>query len=136
MTTVTHPSHSSGGALVTEFRFELPIGYVDAGQQVHKVGTMRLATARDEILPLRDSRVRDNEAYLTVLLLSRVITRLGDLDDVTPAVIEGLFTADLGFLQDLYQRINRDGHTLADVQCPACDHPFAVDLAGDVSGES
>lgn len=136
MTTVTRPGSTAGGALVTEFRFELPIGYVDASQQVHKTGTMRLATARDEILPLRDSRVRDNEAYLTVLLLSRVITQLGELDDVTPAVIEGLFTADLGFLQDLYQRINRDGHTLADVHCPVCDHPFAIDLAGDVPGES
>lgn len=130
------PPAASAGGLTTEFAFELPIGFVDAGGQVHKNGVMRLATARDEILPLRDSRVKDNDAYLTVLLLSRVVTRLGELDDITPAVVEGLFTADLGFLQDLYQRINRDGHTLAEVQCPACEHHFAVDLAGDDAGES
>jgi len=133
---VEAPVAAGSQGLVTEFRFELPVGYVDPSGQVHKTGMMRLATARDEILPLRDSRVRDNEAYLTVLLLSRVVVALGDLDDITPATIEGLFTADLGFLQDLYQRINRDGHTLAEVRCPACDHHFAVDLAGDDLGGS
>ncbi len=136
MTAVSAPADTSRGPLVTEFSFELPVGFVDGSGQVHKQGVMRLATARDEILPLRDSRVRDNEAYLTVLLLSRVITKLGTLESISPATIEGLFTADLGFLQQLYQRINRDGQALADVQCPSCDHHFAVDLAGDRSGES
>ena len=97
---------------------------------------MRLATARDEILPLRDPRVRDNEAYLTVLLLSRVVTRLGELRDVTPATIEGLFASDLAFLQDLYRRINQEGHTRATVTCPSCDHEFTVDVAGGAPGGS
>lgn len=122
--------------LQTEFDFELPRGYVDDSGEVHTSGVMRLATARDEIMPLRDPRVRDNEAYLTVLLLSRVVTRLGTLDTVTPAVIESLFASDLAFLQDLYRRVNQEGHTHAAVACPSCKHEFAVDVAGDASGES
>ncbi|ABW13211.1 secreted protein [Parafrankia sp. EAN1pec] len=122
--------------LVTEFAFVLPRGYLDDDGQVHREGVMRLATARDEILPLRDPRVRDNEAYLTVLLLSRVITRLGGLSAVTPAVVEGLFAPDLAFLQDLYRRVNQEGHTHAAVTCPSCDHAFTVDVAGGASGES
>jgi hypothetical protein len=129
--------HSApGGGLQTEFSFELPVGFVDDGGQLHKDGTMRLARARDEILPLRDPRVRDNEAYLTVLLLSRTITRLGSLTPINPGVIESLFTADLAFLQDLYRRINSEGHTRASVRCPECKHDFAVDLAGGVPGGS
>jgi hypothetical protein len=123
-------------ALRTEFVFELPRGYVDDLGTVHRDGTMRLATARDEILPLRDPRVRDNETYLTVLLLSRVVTHLGTLSDVTPAVIEGLFASDLAFLQDLYRRVNQEGHTRASVTCPSCGHEFAVDVAGDRLGGS
>lgn len=92
--------------LRTEFDFQLPLGYVDGDGALHREGVMRLATAADEILPLRDPRVRSNEAYLTVILLSRVITHLGSLERITPAVIEGLFAADLGFLQDLYNRVN------------------------------
>jgi hypothetical protein len=122
--------------LVTEYAFELPRGYVDSGGTVHQSGIMRLATARDEILPLRDPRVRDNDAYLTVLLLSRVITQLGGLHDVTPAVIEGLFTSDLAYLQDLYRRLNIDGHANVEVECPSCHHHFAVDTAGDATGGS
>jgi hypothetical protein len=125
----------SGGRLQTEFEFELPRGYVDAHGELHRQGVMRLATARDEILPLRDPRVRDNEAYLTVLLLCRVVVRLGRLPEVTPATIEGLFAADLAFLQDLYARVNQEGHTLAAVVCPECNHEFAVDVAGDGLGE-
>ena len=104
-------------ALRTEFAFELPRGYVDDGDVLHRHGLMRLATARDEILPLRDPRVRENESYLTVILLSRVITRLGSLDEneVTPGVIEKLFASDLAFLQDLYRRVNQEGHTRAAV---------------------
>jgi hypothetical protein len=122
--------------LRTEFPFELPYGYVDDEEQVHRTGVMRLATARDEILPLRDPRVRDNEAYLTIILLSRVVTELGTLPSIHPGVIEGLFAADLAFLQDLYRRVNQEGHTRAAVQCPACSHEFAVDIAGGRPGES
>jgi len=64
-------------SLRTEFPFTLPKGYVDGDGTLHRHGVMRLATARDEIAPLRDSRVQENEAYLTVILLSRVITELG-----------------------------------------------------------
>jgi hypothetical protein len=126
----------SGEALRTEFAFELPRGYVDESGTVHRTGTMRLATARDEVMPLRDPRVRDNEAYLTVLLLSRVVTELGTIAPVSPAVIEGLFASDLAFLQDLYRRVNQEGHTRASVECPACKHEFAVDVAGDGLGGS
>ena len=122
--------------LCTQYRFELPRGFVDAQGSIHRDGVMRLATARDEILPLRDPRVRDNEAYLTVLLLSRVVTSLGDLPQVTPATIEGLFAPDLAFLQDLYRRINSDGHTHLAVTCPSCDSEFTVDLAGGAPGGS
>jgi hypothetical protein len=122
--------------LRTEFPFVLPRGYVDDDGEVHRTGLMRLATARDEIQPLRDPRVRSNEAYLTVILLSRVVTRLGTVDPITPATIEGMFAADLAFLQDLYRRINQEGHTQAAVTCPECDHAFVVDVAGDVEGGS
>ena len=90
----------------TEFEFELPRGYVDQNGDVHRRGTMRLATAADEILPLRDPRVQQNYGYLTIILLSRVITRLGTLSSINTRVIENLFTMDLAYLQDLYQRIN------------------------------
>ena len=126
----------SGETLRTEFSFELPRGFVDDEGTVHRKGVMRLATARDEILPLRDPRVRDNESYLTVLLLSRVVTQLGELPSVTPGTIENLFASDLAFLQDLYRRINQDGHTRAVVTCPHCEHEFEVDVAGDGLGES
>lgn len=122
--------------LRTEFAFTLPLGYVDKGGQVHREGVMRLATARDEILPLRDQRVRDNEAYLTVLLLSRVLTRLGTIDTVTPGVVEGLFAPDLAFLQDLYRRVNTEGRTQASVACPSCRAEFTVDVAGGATGGS
>ena len=97
---------------------------------------MRLATARDEILPLRDPRVRENESYLTVLLLSRVVTQLGDVSQVNPGTIESLFASDLAFLQDLYRRVNQEGHTQAAVTCPECKHEFAVDVTGDGLGGS
>jgi hypothetical protein len=122
--------------LHTEFAFTLPRGYVDSSGQLHKDGVMRLATARDELVPLHDDRVRENPAYLTVVLLSRVITRLGTLDDIHPGIIEGLFAADLAFLQELYKRVNSEGHTRAHVICPACQHEITVDLAGGRLGES
>ena len=125
-----------GFALRTEFAFQLPRGYVDGSGTVHRDGVMRLATARDEIIPQRDPRVRENEAYLTILLLSRVVTRLGSLPQVHTGVIEGLFASDLAFLQDLYRRINAEGHSQAAVTCPSCLHEFAVDLAGQSPGGS
>jgi hypothetical protein len=113
----------------TEVSFTLPKGYVDAGGTVHREGTMRLATARDEIEPLRDPEVRQNEAYLTVLLLSRVVTRVGGVQEVTPEVIEGLYAADFDHLQRLYERLNTDGESVGSVTCPSCSHAFEVDLS-------
>jgi hypothetical protein len=130
------PTAVASRSLVTEFPFVLPRGYVDEAGTVHRDGVMRLATARDEILPMRDPRVRENEAYLTIVLLGRVVTRLGTLPQVTNGVIEGLFASDLAFLQDLYRRVNVEGHTQAEVTCPACQHGFTVDLSGDAPGES
>jgi hypothetical protein len=130
------PTPGVDRGLRTEYAFELPVGYLDEDGTLHRRGAMRLARARDEIVPLRDPRVRDNEAYLTVLLLSRTITQLGSLTTITPAVIEGLFTTDLAFLQDLYRRINSEGHSQAAVRCPACQADFTVDLAGGAPGES
>ena len=121
--------------LVTEFSFLLPRGYVDRSGTVHRDGVMRLATARDELVPLRDDRVRENPAYLTVVLLGRVVTRIGTIDDVHAGIIENLFASDLAFLQDLYRRINQEGHTRAAVTCPSCSHEFAVDVAGGRLGE-
>jgi hypothetical protein len=122
--------------LRTEFAFELPRGYVDGDGTVHRRGVMRLATARDELVPLHDDRVRENPAYLTVVLLARVVTQLGTVSDVHAGIIENLFASDLAFLQDLYRRVNTEGHTRAAVTCPACRHEFAVDLAGGRLGES
>ena len=122
--------------LRTEFAFELPRGYVDGSGTVHRAGSMRLATARDELVPLRDDRVRENPSYLTVVLLARVITRIGSVTDVHAGIVEQLFAGDLAFLQDLYRRINSEGHTRAAVACPECGHRFAIDLAGGRLGES
>ncbi len=122
----------------TEFDFVLPRGYLDGAGTVHRNGTMRLATARDELLPLHDDRVRENPQYLSVVLLARVLTRLGTLegDSIHAGVVENLFASDLAFLQDLYRRVNSEGHTMATVTCPACRERFAVDLAGGRLGES
>ncbi|MFI9155495.1 hypothetical protein [Streptomyces sp. NPDC053367] len=110
--------------LVTEVEFQLPKGYVDDAGNLHRDGVMRLATAADEIYPLKDPRVQDWPAYLIVLLLSRVVTRLGGVPDVTPGVIEGLFSEDLAHLQDLYNRINGLAPAMVTVRCPHCgrDH--------------
>jgi len=127
---------SSAPSLQTEFLFVLPRGYVDSSGTVHREGSMRLATARDEIYPQSDWRVRENPAYLTVLLLTRTVTKLGTLSEVDSHVIENLFASDLAFLQDLYRRINQEGHTQAAVTCPSCRHEFTVDIAGDAKGGS
>jgi hypothetical protein len=122
--------------LRTEFPFELPRGYVDGSGAVHRSGVMRLATARDELIPLRDDRVRENPAFLTVVLLGRVITRLGSITSIHAGIVEDLFASDLAFLQDFYRRINTEGHTKAAVTCPDCQHRFTVDIAGGRLGES
>lgn len=120
--------------LQTEFPFTLPRGYVDGDGTVHREGVMRLATAGDEILPLKDPRVQSNAAYLTVIVFSRVITRLGSVSDVNPRVIEGLFASDLAHLQALYNRINGDGAATIQALCPKCEHTFEMEvtaLGGD-----
>lgn len=119
---------------VTEFEFILPKGYIDATGTVHRNGTMRLATAADEILPLKDPRVVSNAAYLVVILFSRVVTRLGSLEAINPKVIEGLFAADLAYLQDFYNRINGNETLKIAVVCPQCNHAF--DVVPELSGES
>lgn len=129
-------SQAASTALLTEYPFVLPRGYVDENGRLHREGVMRLATARDEIGTQPDPRVRQNPAYLTVLLLARTVTKLGSVAPVDEFVIENLFASDLAFLRDLYRRINQEGHTEADVTCPACEHRFTVDVAGDASGES
>ena len=113
--------------LQTEFEFTLPKGYLDPDGTLHKEGVMRLATAADEILPMKDARVQNNPAYLTIILLSRVVTRLGDLNMVTTKVIEGLFSEDLSHLQNIYHRINEEGSNKIHTLCPKCEHTFEVE---------
>ena len=117
--------------LQTEFEFTLPKGYVDDQGRRHRRGVMRLATAADEIAPLKDPRVQANASYLTVIVLARVVTRLGSLENVTPAVIEGLFVEDLEHLQTLYERVNDRGRHAVDVTCPDCGEGFAVEIERD-----
>jgi hypothetical protein len=119
-------------ALVTEVSFELPKGYVDGDGNLHRSGVMRLATAADEIYPLKDPRVQNWPAYLIVILLSRVVTRLGTLTDVNPGVIEGLFSEDLAHLQDLYNRVNGLTPRTVTLECPSCgeQHEVEVPLLG------
>ena len=112
----------------SEYAFTLPRGLVDRAGTVHREGTMRLATARDEIEPLREVEVRQNQAYLAVLLLARTITRIGDITDITPELVETLYAADFDHLQRLYERINSDGEAVGVVACPACSNAFEVDL--------
>lgn len=132
---LTQPVAADAG-LLTEYPFVLPRGYVDEKGRVHRDGVIRLATARDEIGTQADQRVRQNPAYLTVLLLARTITRLGSVNPVDEFVVENLFASDLAFLQDLYRRINQDGHTEVAVSCPHCGKDFGVDIAGDAPGGS
>ena len=113
--------------LQTEFPFTLPLGYVDGNGEVHKKGVMRLATAIDEIAPLRDARVKANSAYLSIILIARVVTKLGTVDQINPGTVEGLFSADLAFLQDFYRRINETGSSTIAVKCPECGHEFEVE---------
>ena len=110
-----------------EFPFELPHGFRDAEGTLHRQGVMRMSTAYDEIAPLKDPRVQSNPGYLVIILLSRVITRLGTVEHINPKLIENLMSVDLMFLQDLYRRINETGHSRLAVTCPHCQGDFEVD---------
>ena len=114
--------------LLVEHEFELPKGYVDAEGNLHRKGIMRLATAADEILPMRDPRVAALPAYLIVILLSRVVVRLGTVTSINPGLIEGLFAEDLAFLQQLYNQINGLAPRRAPASCPQCEHHFDVEV--------
>ena len=122
-------------AFQTEFTFTLPKGFVDHNGVLHRDGIMRLATAKDEIAPLQDYRVQQNRAYLVIILLSRVIGKLGSLDSINPSVIEGMFSSDLAYLQEFYRRINEEGSAKVNTACPSCGHKYEVDLGVDL-GES
>lgn len=113
----------------TEFPFTLPHGYVGPDGVAHREGVMRLATAMDEIAPLKDPRVQANPGYLVIILLSRVLTRLGTLEFINPKVVEGLLSGDLLYLQDFYRRINESGHALLHVHCPHCQGEFEVEAS-------
>jgi len=117
----------TGGTLQTEFQFSLPQGYVDDEGTLHKEGRMRLATAADEIEPLQSPRVQSNSSYLTLVLLSRVVTELGDLETIDVSVIEDLFVSDLEYLQALYERINNQGVNAVETACPECGERFEID---------
>lgn len=118
-----------GAPGVVEFPFELPHGYRDSDGHLHRDGTMRMATAFDEIAPLKDARVQANPGYLVIILLSRVVTRLGTIAHLNPKLIEGLLAADLMYLQDFYRRINENGHSRLLVSCPHCQGDFEVETA-------
>ena len=120
--------------LQTEYEFKLPKGFIDRDGNLHREGVMRLANAKDEILPLQDPRVQRNQAYLIVILLSRVVTRLGELREINPGVVEGLFAGDLNFLQNFYNQINGNGRPVQKVSCPDCERQFEVELSA--AGES
>jgi hypothetical protein len=115
-------------AFQTEFPFKLPRGFVDEAGEVHRDGVMRLATARDEIVPLQDYRVQSNRAYLVIVLLSRVIKTLGDIDKPSVTHIENLFSTDLAYLQEFYRKINEEGSPRINVACPKCDHKLEIDM--------
>lgn len=115
-------------AFQTEFTFILPRGYVDDTGMIHREGTMRLANAADEILPLKDPRVQQNPSYLTIILLARVITKLGSLPAVDTRTIEKLFTMDLAYLQDLYERINTMEEPVYKGVCPHCGKEMDVPI--------
>ncbi len=119
--------------LQTEYEFTLPKGYISKDGTIYQNGTMRLSTAKDEILPLQDPRVVKNEGYLIIILLSRVITRLGDLKNINPGIIENLFSSDLAYLQNFYNQINSNREVK--IKCPHCDKEFSQE-AVEQQGES
>jgi hypothetical protein len=117
------------GAAPAEFPFTLPHGLAGEGGVIHREGVMRMSTAYDEIAPLKDPRVQANPGYLVIILLSRVITRLGTLELINPKVVESLLSGDLVYLQELYKRINQYGHSRILVSCPHCQGDFEVETA-------
>jgi len=117
----------------TEYEFELPKGYLDSDGMIHKKGKMRLATAADEILPMKDPRVQQNPGYISIILLARVVTSLGSLPAIDTRIIEKLFTADLAFLQDMYQKINQAEPPVIKAVCPHCGEKIEIPI--DFSGE-
>jgi hypothetical protein len=119
--------------LKTAFDFTLPRGFVDAGGLVHRDGVMRLATALDEVEPLQDPRALANPAYVSIALLSRVITRLGPISPVPASIIQGLFASDFAYLQEMYLRLNEGDHQV-ETQCPSCGARFVLDLMNEVEG--
>lgn len=114
--------------LQIEYPFELPKGYVDEDGNLHRKGIMRLATARDEILPLKDMRVQNNPAYLSILLLSRVIVELGSIKNVTPEIVENMFVEDINYLQELYRRINNSESLIVKGKCNNCGKEVELSL--------
>ena len=121
-------------AFQTEFPFTLPKGYVDSDGNLHREGVMRLATAKDEIAPLQDYRVQANRAFLVIILLSRVLVKLGTLRSVTPHIVEEFFSSDLAYLQEFYRKVNEEGTSTIKVSCPACKHEFEVDMGTGLGG--
>lgn len=115
--------------LQTEFPFTLPRGYADSDGNLHREGVMRLASAYDEIAPMKDPRVQANPGYLIIILLSRVITQLGTLQQINPKVVEELFAGDLAYLQEFYRRINENGSSRLTVTCPHCENKFEVETS-------
>jgi hypothetical protein len=115
--------------LKTEFDFTLPRGYIDEDGNLHRDGVMRLATAWDEVEPLQDSRAISNFGYLSMALLSRVITRLGGISPVPAEVIQGLFASDFAYLQEMYLHLNEGTHCV-ETQCPTCGARFELDWLG------
>jgi hypothetical protein len=120
---------ASAAPAQTVFPFTLPHGLVDPEGTVHRDGAMRLATAFDEVEPLKDPRVRANPGYLVIILLARVIIRLGEVEHINTRAIENLYAADLAYLQDFYQRVNHNGHSRLPVTCPHCAGDFEVETA-------
>lgn len=117
-------------AFATEVDFTLPRGLLETDGTLHKRGRMRLATAADEILPLKDPRVKQNPAYLTIIVLSRVVTGLGELEHVDTKTIEGLYASDVSYLQELYEGLNENGESSMTAVCPSCEHSFNVEMNG------
>ncbi|MDQ7084102.1 MAG: hypothetical protein Q9M36_03865 [Sulfurovum sp.] len=112
----------------TEFEFILPKGFLDKEGNLHKKGVMRLSSAKDEIAPLQDYRVKNNEAYMTIILLSRVLVKLGDLKNIDTGTIEKLFSVDLDYLQRFYQKINSEESNNVNMKCPECECEYTVGL--------
>jgi hypothetical protein len=122
-------SQEPQNVLQTEYDFLLPRGFVGQDGKVHRTGRMRLATAMDEIDAMQDPRVQTNEAYLPVVLLSQVVIRLGDLNAITPQVIEKLFASDMAYLEDVYLRLNSQDTVVMGAACPHCGGRFDIQVA-------